>query len=515
MTLLPSPVARSRVARDAIPHVDTAELAPAGRRFRRVLVGLCVLALLCAAILALLPSRGAKTPGALAGGDGLMVVIDVSSSTLGFSDTIGKSLLVLAREPEQKAGLVLASESAYMALPPDTPGSALRGWQRMIAYVNQQNQKLAARAKLDRTPLPNPAPGDYPWVGIFTGGTKLSAGLAKAIQGLRESGRKGGQIVLISDLRDPPEDLPKVSALIAKMKSLGIQLRIVTVGDASRDPAFFSDYGGAKFITGAADAVLETDRLQVRSPNPSAWPLIAAGVGLALLLALLEVRLPAALRQEQQLMQRRWLRALWGVALLGVALLCAVAFRGVALAERSYTEQSAAWQRGAAPRSVSEPGLDLQLGETLLGLHARAEAQRAYERYRQGLADVIPGTRYPQTQARFDLVARLTELRSSLGERDQAALDVVLGAVLTDSAKTAGEQRRTQLQRALDSFRRALSADPDNDSAKLGLEVLLQRDVQQKQKASAKPSSTAGRKPLKQQDPKGPVAPTQAEGQGF
>ena len=298
MTLLPSPSPRPRVAGGTIPHVDVGELGPTGRPFRRVLAGLCLSALVAGAILVIVLSRGARTPAALAGGDGLMVVIDVSSSTLGFSDTIGKSLLVLARDPEQKAGLVLASESAYMALPPDTPGSALRGWERMIAYVNQQNQKLAARAKLDRTPLPNPAPGDYPWVGIFTGGTKLSAGLAKAIQGLRESGRKGGQIVLISDLRDPPEDLPKVSALISKMKAFGIQLRIVTVGDASRDPEFFSDFGGAKFITGAADAVLATDRIDVRSPSPSAWPLVAAGGALALLLALIELRLPLRFWRE-------------------------------------------------------------------------------------------------------------------------------------------------------------------------------------------------------------------------
>ena len=115
-------------------------------------------------------------------------MIDVSSSTLGFSSMIAKSLLTLANDPSQRAGLVLASQSAYMALPPETPGSALRGWQRMIDYINEQNHKLAARAKLDRTPLPNPAPGDYPWVGVFTGGTRLSTGLARAIQALREAG---------------------------------------------------------------------------------------------------------------------------------------------------------------------------------------------------------------------------------------------------------------------------------------------------------------------------------------
>jgi hypothetical protein len=283
---------RSGRSAHAIPSVDASALRPAGRRTRIALALVSLAALLVALLLVLVPNRAPKTPTALSGGDGLMVVIDVSSSTLGFSDTIGKSLLVLARDPEQKAGLVLASESAYVALPPETPGSALRGWQRMIAYVNQQNQKLAARAKLDRTPLPNPAPGDYPWVGIFTGGTKLSAGLARALQALRETGRPGGQIVLISDLRDPPEDLPRVSALIARMKELGVTFRIVTVGNASRDRTYFSDFGGAEFITSTADAVYATDKVEVRSPSLSAAPLVLLGLALALLLACVEPLLP-------------------------------------------------------------------------------------------------------------------------------------------------------------------------------------------------------------------------------
>jgi hypothetical protein len=283
---------RRRGSPQAIQSVDAVALAPAGRRGRVALALVSGAALLVAFLLVLVPNRTPKTPAALAGGDGLMIVIDVSSSTLGFSDTIGKSLLVIAQDPEQKAGLVLASESAYVALPPETPGSALRGWQRMIAYVNQQNQKLAARAKLDRTPLPNPAPGDYPWVGIFTGGTKLSAGLSRALQALRESGRSGGQIVLISDLRDPPEDLPRVSALIERMKESGVTFRIVTVGNASRDSSYFSDFGGAEFITSTADAVYATDQVEVRSTTLSATPLVLLGLALACLLALVEPLLP-------------------------------------------------------------------------------------------------------------------------------------------------------------------------------------------------------------------------------
>ncbi len=106
----------------------------------------------------------------------------------------------------------------------------------MIDYINEQNHKLAVRAKLDRTPLPNPAPGDYPWVGVFTGGTRLSTGLARAIQALREAGTRGGQIVLVSDLRDAPEDLPRVGVLITRMRELGIELRVVTVGQQHAQP---------------------------------------------------------------------------------------------------------------------------------------------------------------------------------------------------------------------------------------------------------------------------------------
>ena len=229
-----------------------------------------------------------------------MVVIDVSSSTLGFSNMIAKSLLTLANDPSQRAGLVLASQSAYLALPPETPGSALRGWQRMIDYINEQNHKLAVRAKLDRTPLPTPAPGDYPWVGVFTGGTRLSSGLARAMQALRESGTPHGQIVLVSDLRDAPEDLPRVGVLITRMRELGIALRVVTVGRATRNPKEFSDIGGSAFIMDAADAVYAPEHEPTPTTHPSPLPLVLLGVALAALLAVAEPLLPLRWRSRDE-----------------------------------------------------------------------------------------------------------------------------------------------------------------------------------------------------------------------
>jgi hypothetical protein len=278
----------------AIPTGDLRALASPARRTRALLVALPVCALAVAAALALAPGDRPALPAALQvdGRDGLVVVVDVSWSTLGSSSLIAESLLALARDPDRRAGLVLASDSAYMALPPDSPGSALRGWQRLITYVAANNRKIAARAKQDRTPIPYPAPGDYPWAGVFTGGTRLSSGIARATRALHESGARRGQIVLISDLRDAPDDLPRVSAAITRLHELGMRLRVVVVGNAVHDRKAFSDKGGADFVISAADAVYQPHTPQRLPPAPPVGPLVALGAALALLLAASELLLP-------------------------------------------------------------------------------------------------------------------------------------------------------------------------------------------------------------------------------
>ena len=281
-----------RPARPAIPCVDTQALAPNARRVRIALAGLALAAAAVAAALIPAADRKPAAPASLRGGNGLMIVIDVSSSTLGFSNTIAKSLLTLANDPSQRAGLVLASQSAYMALPPETPASALRGWARMITYIDEQNHKLAVRAKLDRTPLPDPTPGDYPWVGVFTGGTRLSTGLARALGALREAGIRHGQIVLVSDLRDAPDDLARVGVLLSRMREEGTTLRIVTVGQSTRDPKAFADLGGSSFMISAADSTFAPEHGFTVHAHPSTLLLVALGIVLALLLALVEPLLP-------------------------------------------------------------------------------------------------------------------------------------------------------------------------------------------------------------------------------
>jgi hypothetical protein len=213
-------------------------------------------------------------------------------------------------------------------------------------------------------------------------------------------------------------------------------------------------------------------------------------------------------------MSHRWHRVAAGVALLGFAVVCALAFRGVGVAERTFAAGGAEWQRGLLPERVSEPDLIARAGERLLGIDARADVQRTYERYRLGLGDVIEGTVYPQTQARFRAVESLRALRESLGVEDRARVDVAIGAMLAEGARSSGSQRGVQLVRAAEAFRRALQLDPASSAAKVNLEALL-RVERERVSPRGRPSPTSGRQQQNQQDPKGPVAPTEDEGSGF
>ncbi len=165
-----------------------------------------------------------------------------------------------------------------------------------------------------------------------------------------------------------------------------------------------------------------------------------------------------------------------GTLLLVVAVGAALVAQGVAQAERAARDTRAAWQPGTAPKPPASRGRLQTAGELLLGISARSDLQRAYIAYRAGLADVIPGTMYPQTQARWQAIATIGRIRGSLGsDRDRASADAVVGRVLAESAAAAGPttQRRTLRDNAITALRRAVLGDPASAASKHDLEVLL------------------------------------------
>jgi len=212
---------------------------------------------------------------------------------------------------------------------------------------------------------------------------------------------------------------------------------------------------------------------------------------------------------------RPWVRVVVGVVALLLALAAAVLAHGTAVAADGYRAHQAVWQRGVEPSPAPSPGLVTEIGETLLGIRARSEVLRTYQSYRAGLADVIPGTTYPQTRARFEAVARLQRLRASLPTAsERASADIVLGVILADGASSAGRQRGGQLALAIASFARAAREDPANDTAKLDLEVLL-RATAPTSKPNPRPTGTPGQRRQGDENPRNPTAPAQAEGNGF
>ena len=221
----PAAAAAPAVDRSAIPSVDTRELGPRPRAERGSPLVALRAALDRGRAAALVPRRDAtaERPAALRGrrrADGRDRRLLQHAGLLGHDRASRCSSL--ANDPAQRAGLVLASQSAYVALPPETPGSALRGWQRMISYINAAEPQARGRARSStgrrsrtrrrRLPLGR---------GLHRRDASCPPGSRSAIQALRESGTRHGQIVLISDLRDAPEDLPRVSALISRMHELG------------------------------------------------------------------------------------------------------------------------------------------------------------------------------------------------------------------------------------------------------------------------------------------------------
>jgi hypothetical protein len=209
------------------------------------------------------------------------------------------------------------------------------------------------------------------------------------------------------------------------------------------------------------------------------------------------------------------LRISLGIVLLALAIGSVLLARGTADAASAFRARQAEWQHALEPMPAASPGAAQRAGEIVLGIGARSDVLRAYENYRAGLAEVIEGTTYPQTRARFEAIKTLERLRPSLRRAsDRASADIVLGVILTDAASSAGPHRETQWRSALGAFSRAVREDPANATAKLDLEILLQQATP-RTKSRARPSGSPSRRRTSDENPRNPAAPARAEGEGF
>ena len=204
---------------------------------RRTALVLAVAACLAAAAL-LLREPAAPVAGLLATDGSTVVVLDFSTSV---SDLVYRQISRTLHEiadadgGSARVGLVLFSDTAQEALPPGTPARELVPFIRF--FEPKRDPGAAGRPKSYRAAGPGaPAPTTYPlspWFGSFSGGTRISTGLAAAREALVRDRVAGGSVLLVSDLSGAAEDVAPLAGELADYGRRGIDLRIVAVPPAT------------------------------------------------------------------------------------------------------------------------------------------------------------------------------------------------------------------------------------------------------------------------------------------
>ena len=210
-----------------VPLADFGRLHRARRRtsiVRAVLAAALVVLVVATAIAAMRPQG--RTLRFLPHGATGIVVLDLSASIS--TDTyqrIGTTLRELAGT-NGRYGLVVFSDVAYEALPPGTPSAELKSYARYFTLPPTPN------GFLPQFPV-------NPWTNSFSGGTRIAAGLGKALRIIQDEGVKNPAVVLVSDLDDDPGDLKNLAGVALAYRHANIPVRVVALDPQPKDQALF------------------------------------------------------------------------------------------------------------------------------------------------------------------------------------------------------------------------------------------------------------------------------------
>jgi hypothetical protein len=259
-----------------IPYTGAQALARIAARtaVARVVLALVLLGLVVAAAAAARHPKLDKKP-LVAPSAGGVLVLDLSASIS--ADTfsrIGQTLTQLVARGG-RYGLVVFSGSAYEALPPGTPASALKP---IIRYFTLPNQ---------------PAPGEQPsyptnpWTNSFTAGTEISSGLDLARRIELDNHARNPAVVLISDLADDSNDLNRLTSMLQAYKADGIRLTVISLNAEQSD---LNRYVG--IATRILPAATQSENPSAASPPHASFPttLVVLALLVAVLLAANELR---------------------------------------------------------------------------------------------------------------------------------------------------------------------------------------------------------------------------------
>lgn len=262
----------------AIPYVGARGFRGRAARTAFVRVALALVAIALVLVAALVARRPHSTqPPYLPPAAGGVVVLDLSASIT--SDTYSRIHQTLQQLVSRggRYGLVVFSNTAYEAFPPGTPSSALAPLVRYFALPGST------------APGEQPSFPVNPWSATFTSGTSISAGLDLARMIELQHGTRHPAVVLISDLADDPNDIQRLTAVLAAYKAQGVKLRIIALNPDPSDALYFKrliNNASSIIPAGLSSTGAGTPRLPATS-FPT-W-LIVLAIALAGLLALNEI----------------------------------------------------------------------------------------------------------------------------------------------------------------------------------------------------------------------------------
>jgi hypothetical protein len=260
----------------AVPYTGARAFARLAARTTamRVLLG-AVLAVLILAVAATARHPKLDKAPLVASRAGGVLVLDLSASIS--SDTFSRIGTTLADLSSRggRYGLVVFSTSAYEALPPGTPASALAPLVRYFQLPRQTPPGQQATYPLN------------PWTKSFSAGTQIALGLELARRVELDRHTRHPAVVLISDLADDPSDLSRLTAELEAYKANGIKLTVIPLDAAPADLGRF-----AGVATRVLPASTSAERPTAGKPPRALLPivLIVLIVVIAALLATNELR---------------------------------------------------------------------------------------------------------------------------------------------------------------------------------------------------------------------------------
>src|SRR3954468_3208233 len=260
----------------ALPLVDAGAFARARRRTLVLRLGLGVVALALLGV-AVWSATFANVPAesALPQGRSGVVVVDLSRSIGPQPEHLLLDAFRRLDSPDGRLGLVVFSDLAYELLPPGSPGTELKPFERFFEPTGRVNAEG------------DPKYLDTPWDETFRGGTEISTGLSAGWDALKRAGIRNGSILLVSDLATEPADVQKVADLGIALERHNVEVRILGLAPKADDRALFARIFGDNVFLAQAQPVGVAGlahRVETRLTAPLPWALI--GAALLLLAAL-------------------------------------------------------------------------------------------------------------------------------------------------------------------------------------------------------------------------------------